>query len=396
MKITDLTARTVAIPLEAPLRHSSGVHPGYFLRTIIELHTDEGITGLGEVGGGDQRAKFASLAPRIIGEDPFHLNRIKQKSLRQIYYLSNPRIYAAIEVACLDIMGKATGRSVSDLLGGALRTTVPFSGYLFYRYEQDGRGGENTPEAFVDHTRDLVERHGFASVKLKGGVIEPDVDVAVIEALRAEFGPTFGLRLDPNGVWSVGTGMRVAHRLSDVDLEYLEDPTWGLAGMARVREKATMPLATNMCVTTFDDIPSNESMRAVDIVLGDVYYWEGPQGVRTLASICETLRLGLSMHSGIEFGVTLAAMLHTAAVLPNLAYSVDAHYHHMLDDIIVGGPMPYVDGEIAVPTGPGLGVELDPEKMDHYEREYEKRGDYYARYHVDERRPDWFPIVPSW
>lgn len=396
MKITDLTARTVAIPLEAPLRHNTGVHPGYFLRTIIEVHTDEGIVGLGEVGGGDQRSKFEALKPRIIGEDPFNLNRIKQKTLRQIYYLSNPRIYAAIEVACLDIIGKATGRRMVDLLGGPLREKVPFSGYLFYRYEHEGRGGETTPAQFVEHTHELVKEYGFTSAKLKGGVLEPAVDIAVIEALRAEFGPDFGLRLDPNGVWSVGTAMRVARRLADTDLEYLEDPTWGLAGMARVREKATMPLATNMCVTNFDDIPGNEALRAVDVILSDIYYWEGPQGVRTLAALCETLRLGLSMHSGAEFGITLAAMLHTSAALPNLSYSVDAHYHHLLDDIIVGGKFQYVDGSIAVPTGPGLGVELDEDKMDRYEREFELRGDYYARYHEDTRRPEWFPVVPIW
>src|SRR5262249_6549532 len=119
MKIVDLEPRTVAVPIEAPLRHSTGVHPGYFIRTILELVTDDGIIGLGEVGGGDQRAALLKLKPRVIGEDPFHLERIKQKTLRQIYYLSNSRLYAAIEIACLDIQGKATGRSVSDLIGGS-------------------------------------------------------------------------------------------------------------------------------------------------------------------------------------------------------------------------------------------------------------------------------------
>src|SRR5512139_3637360 len=134
MKIVDLRARTVAIPTNAMLRHNTGVHPGYLMRTIIELVTDEGIVGLGEVGGGDQRGAILKLKPRIIGEDPFNLERIKQKTLRQIYYLSNPRLYAALEIACLDIQGKAIGRPVSDLIGGRLRDKVPFCGYLFYRY----------------------------------------------------------------------------------------------------------------------------------------------------------------------------------------------------------------------------------------------------------------------
>ena len=120
MQIIDLKARTVAIPLNAQLRHNTGVHPGYFLRTVLELVTDEGVVGLGEVGGGDQRGALQKLKPRILGLDPFHLGVIKQKVLRSIYYLSNARLYAAIEMACLDIQGKVLGRPMSDLLGGAI------------------------------------------------------------------------------------------------------------------------------------------------------------------------------------------------------------------------------------------------------------------------------------
>lgn len=396
MKITDLKATTVCIPTEAPLRHNTGVHPGYLIRTLVEVQTDEGIVGIGEVGGGDQRGKLQSIKPRIIGEDPFHLERIKQRTLRQVYYLSNPRIYAAIEIACLDIMGKATGRRMCDLIGGPLREMIPFSAYLFYRYQHDGRGGEESPEQFVAHTHELRDRYGFTSAKLKGGVLPPERDVAVVEALRREFGPGFGLRLDPNGVWSVGTAMRVARQIASLDLEYLEDPTLGLAGMARVHQKARMPLATNMCVTAFSDVPPNEALRAVDIVLGDLYYWEGVTGVKQLAGLCDTFKLGLSMHSGTEFGVTMAAMLHTAATLPNLTYSCDAHYHHLCDDVIVGGKFRYENGSIRVPDGPGLGVQLDDDKVRFYERYFEEKGDYYARYHADDRRPGWFPVVPTW
>jgi glucarate dehydratase len=105
MKLIDMRVRTVAIPLNAQLRHNTGVHPGYLLRTVLGLITDEGIVGLGEVGGGDQRATLTKLKPRIIGMDPFNLEAIKLKVLRSIYYLSNSRLYGAIEIACLDING---------------------------------------------------------------------------------------------------------------------------------------------------------------------------------------------------------------------------------------------------------------------------------------------------
>ncbi len=396
MEISGMRARTVAVPIEAPLRHSTGVHPGYFVRTILELFTDEGLVGLGEVGGGDQRNALLRLKPRLLGEDPFHLERIKQKTLRQIYYLSNPRLYASIEIACLDIQGKATGRPVSDLIGGRIRDNVPFCGYLFYRYSEGTSGGETTPQEMVDWLRHLVQQYGFRSAKLKCGVVSPENDVEVISALRQAFGPQFGLRLDPNGFWSRGTAIRVAKALEPYSLEYLEDPTWSLEGMARVRERTAIPLATNMCVTNFDQVAPGVALNAVDVVLSDIYYWEGIRGVKALSSICESFRWGLSMHSGSELGVTLAAMLHTAATLPNLTYDVDAHYHHLLDDVIVGGKMNYKDGSIAVPKGPGLGVELDEDRMARYQELFEKRGDYYARFHEDERRPDWFPINPGW
>ena len=399
MKITDLKARTVLVPLEAPLRHSTGVHPERFIRTIIEVETDEGITGLGEVGGGDQRGALLKLRPRVVGEDPFNLERIKQKTLRQIYYLSNPRLYAAIEIACLDIQGKAANRSVSDLIGGRLRDRVPFCGYLFYRYPSEANprvGGETLPAEMVGWTHQLIEQYGFRSAKLKCGPLAPEHDVAVMNALRAEFGPGFGLRIDPNGYWSRGTAIRVAQMLEECQPEYLEDPTWGLEGMARVKERTSIPLATNMCVTNFDHIAPAVAMNAVDVILSDIYYWEGIRGVKALSQICDCFRWGVSMHSGSELGVTLAAMLHAAASTPNLTYDVDAHYHHLLDDVIVGGKMKYEDGSIAVPDGPGLGVELDEDRMRRYEELFEREGDYYARFHEDTRNPDWFPVNPGW
>lgn len=396
MKIVDLKARTVLVPLEAPLRHSTGVHPGRFIRTILELITEEGIVGLGEVGGGDQSGALLRLKPRVVGESPFDLERIKQKTLKQIYYISNPRLYAAIEIACLDIQGKATGRSVSELIGGQLRDKVPFCGYLFYRYREGDVGGETTPDEMVAWTKALVKQYGFRSAKLKCGPLPPDHDIAVMRALRQELGPRFGLRIDPNGYWSRGTAIRSAKALESVAPDYLEDPTWGQEGMARVKERTWLPLATNMCVTNFDHVATAVATNCVDIILSDIYYWEGIRGVKVLSQLCDCFRWGLAMHSGSELGVTLAAMLHTAASLSNLTYDVDAHYHHLLDDVIVGGKMRYVDGCIDIPKGPGLGVELDEDKMTKYQQLFRREGDYYARFHEDTRQADWFPVNPGW
>ena len=395
MKIIDLKARTVAIPLNAQLRHNTGVHPGYFLRTIIEIVTDEGIIGLGEVGGGDQRGAFAKLKPRILGLDPFHLEIIKQKVLRSIYYLSNARLYAAIEIACLDIQGKVLNRPMSDLLGGSIRNEVPFIAYLFWRYDRPGGGHDECAEDLAGLCTELHEELGVNSMKLKAGVMAPREEVKVLELCRKNLGDDFGLRIDPNGVWSVTTAVKMGKIMEDLSIEYFEDPSWGLEGNAAVRKQIRIPIATNMYPNKFDDLGPAIRMEAVDIVLTDLHYWEGPKGVKDLVAVCRTFNLGVAMHSGAEFGIELAAMIHTASTIPTMTFAGDAHYHYLVDDIIQGGLMKYENGCIKVTTGPGLGVALDEEKMEKYQRYYEEKGDYYARFHQDSYKPDWFPIVGS-
>lgn len=393
MKIVDMRVRCVAIPLEGMLRHNTGVHPGYFLRTILELITDEGIVGLGEVGGGDQRGALTKLKPRILGMDPFALERIKLATLRSIYYLSNARLYAAIEMACLDIQGKALGRPVSDLLGGRVRDAIPMIAYLFWRYDRPGGGDDRVAEDMADLCEELHATLGVKAMKLKAGVEDPFEEARAVELCRRRLGDRFGLRLDPNGVWSVRTAVAVGRRLEAVGMEYFEDPSWGLEGNAAVRSQVRIPIATNMYPAKFDDLGPAIRMGAVDIVLTDIHYWEGPRGVKDLAAVCRTFNLGVAMHSGAEFGVELAAMLHTASTIPEQTLAGDAHYHYLTDDIIEGGKMRYVDGALAVPTGPGLGVALDEERMERYGRLYEEKGDYYARFHEDPRRPGWVPSV---
>lgn len=393
MKIIDMRVRCVAIPTNAQLRHSTGVHPGYFIRTILELITDAGIIGLGEVGGGDARGALLKLKPRLLGLDPFQLELIKLKVLRSIYYVSNARLYAAIEMACLDIQGKLLGRPMSDLLGGQVRERIPFIGYLFWRYERPGGGDDAAAEDMADFCEQLHQELGITAMKLKAGVMPPEEEVRVLELCRKRLGDSFGLRIDPNGAWSVATAVRMGRRMEALGLEYYEDPAWGLEGNAAVRQQVRIPIATNMYPNKFDDLGPAIRLGAVDVVLTDIHYWEGPRGVKDLVAVCNTFNLGIAMHSGVEFGIELAAMLHTAAAIPQMSFAGDAHYHYLTDDIIVGGLMPYKDGCISVPTGPGLGVALDEDKMEKYERLYEDKGDYYARFHQDPRRPDWYPTI---
>ncbi len=176
--------------LDSQLRHNTGVLPGHFPRTVIEIVTDEGIVGLGEVGGGDPRGAMMKLKPRIIGLDPFQLEVLKLKVLRSIYYLSNSRLYAAIEMACLDIQGKALGRPMSDLIGGRGRDAVPMIAYLFWRYDRPQGGDDTCAEDMADLCEELHETLGVNAMKLKAGVMPPDEEARVVELCRERLGPS--------------------------------------------------------------------------------------------------------------------------------------------------------------------------------------------------------------
>src|SRR5262249_37181202 len=229
--------------------------------------------------------------------------------------------------------------------------------YLFFRYAspQDGSGEVRTVNQLIAQAQELKERHGFTSHKLKGGVFPPDYELECYRALATELkGDRF--RFDPNAVWSTETAIWFGQQIEDLNNDYLEDPVYGLTGMRRVREKIRMPLATNTVVVNFEQLAANVLDTAVDVILLDTTFWGGIRSCIKAANVCETFQLGLAIHSSGELGIQLATMLHMAAVIPNLSFAADAHYHHLSDDIIVGGMFKYSDGQIEVPSAPGLGV----------------------------------------
>jgi glucarate dehydratase len=397
MKISDVRATTVSVPLEAPLRHANGCHWGRFVRTIVEVQTDDGRIGLGEMGGGGESAEAGIRAMKsyLVGRDPAQLEEIR-------FLLSNPtaslynnrsQMAAAIEFACLDLVGQAWGVPVCDILGGRVRDRVAFASYVFFRYAAtDGSGTVRTIDQLVRHARELKSTHGFTTHKLKGGVFPPDYELECYRALAAAL-PGDRFRFDPNAVWSVGQAVRFGRAIEDLNTDYLEDPVFGLAGMRHVREKLSLPLATNTVVVNFEQLAANVVQRAVDVILLDTTFWGGIRPCVKAAGVCETFQLGVAVHSSGELGIQLATMLHLGAVVPNLSFAADAHYHHLEDDIIEGGKLAYENGAIRVPTAPGLGVKLDRKKLAKYEALYRQLGSY--PYDQDPGRPGWTPLIPN-
>ena len=398
MKIRDIRATTVTVPLHAALRHANGCHWGRFVRTIVEVETGNGLIGLGEMGGGGESAAamFRAMKTYLCGHDPARIEEMRFLIANPTASLYNNRtqIVAALEFACLDILGQAWGVPVSEILGGRLRDRVPFASYGFFCYPnpRTGAGEVRTIDQLVQSALDLKSRFGFASHKLKGGVFPPDYELQAYRALAAAL-PGDSFRFDPNGVWSTEQAIRFGQAIEDIRNDYFEDPVFGLHGMRRTREMVRIPLATNTVVVNFEQLAANVLNTAVDVILLDTTFWGGIRPCVKAAGICDAFQLGVAVHSSGELGVQLATMLHLGAVLPNLSFAADAHYHHLTDDIIDGGLLPYENGSIRVPDGPGLGVRLDREKLREYSELYQRLGNY--PYDQDPARPGWAPIIPN-
>jgi glucarate dehydratase len=372
MRIRKISFHRVLIPIEAPIIWIGGVEAGW-ARTIVRILTDDGLEGLAETSGDDATfAQLKALSSLLIGQSPFDRQPILRTLWRtaEAHGTSGKHATAALETACWDLVGKAVGEPLYRLLGGKLRSTIPLIGYLHYRVAVDsGRARDRDPADVVDLAHALVERYGFKTLKKKGGVFEPDEELATMQALRQGF-PQHKLRFDPNAFWSVETAIQIGQQLEELSLEWFEDPVWGIEGMSRASRDVRIPFATNMCCLRLDQLSVAIRAGAFDVELLDIDDWGGPTSFLKAAATCETFQIGVGLHSSGEAGIATAVYLHLAASLPSLPHAMDSHYHHQTMDVITE-PHAYVDGEMVVPDGPGVGVEIDQAKLHHLERLFE-------------------------
>jgi glucarate dehydratase len=393
LTIKELRVTPIALP-DPPLLAASGCHGPYFLRTIVEIVTAEGITGVGETGGSERTvAELKQATKNIVGTSALAY----RKFLEPPVDLSN-RAYAAIEVACLDAIGKASGLRLCQLLGGPVREDPEFASYLFFRYAADhpalladkrlvdsrGRGdkaldqyGEvRTPETMAELAWKLHQKYGYRVHKLKAGVLKPDVELAALKAISDRFGGKHLVRIDPNARWSYETTMKIAQDLKKLPLEYYEDPVRGQELMGRVRKESGLKMSTNMCVTQLEHIPDAVRTEPVDVVLADHHGWGGFASCQALGMMARHMNWTLSQHSNNHVGISMAAMIHLAALIPELTMASDTHYPWLVDDadIIVGGKLPMTGGRMKIPAAPGVGVELDRDKLARAHEVYQKCG----------------------
>ncbi len=401
MKVVDVRVTPVYVPMKHPLRWCLGVETGT-TRTIVELITDEGITGIAEGWGGAPMCETIERArPLFIGMDPFEVHRLAKRfsvyrfSSEQMAHSAQMKfVGSAVETAMWDILGKATGKRCGDLWGGIDKESVEFAAYLFYRYKSlDDQGGYSDPDFVANYALELLETYGFRDIKMKNGVLPPDQEVKTVRKIRDACGDRMRqIRVDPNQAWSVETSIRTLQKLEEFDIEFCEDPTWGIEGMGLVRKDSRIPLATNMCVVGFDQIATAVRSRSVDIILGDLHFWGGPIAMMQLARICDSFNIGLSMHDDRQLGISTAAVCHLAAAVPQFSHSCDSHIPEHAGDVITE-PVKFVDGKVRVPNKPGLGVELDCDQLARWHKAYLEHGER-DEFQDELRKGEWRPYLP--
>jgi len=409
MRVTNIEVIPVA-HREPPLRNSWGAHSELAARTIIRLTSADGTVGISETYGDTEIIRGLEGARDLVeGMNPYDRRPLRLR-------LQDEMVFGALETALLDMIGKSTGQPVHSLLGGKVRDAVEYSAYLFYKYaDSDPETAAITPqevlspEAMVEEAREFVDEHGFDVLKLKAGVLEPDEELRTLELFAEEFGSETPLRIDPNGAWSVETTVRLANRLRDLPLrvQFLEDPVPSMNAHARLKDKISYPVATNMFVTEFDDIAPAVALDAVDVILSDHHDWGGFTGNLQLDRVARTFDLGVGMHSNSHLGVSMAAMTHVGAAMPSLSHACDSHYPWMADEVIEDGPLEFKDGCIEVPDGPGLGVELDESAVQRMHERYENSetlgyssvgsmASAYADAMDEASTEQWLPNKPRW
>jgi glucarate dehydratase len=407
-------ARVQVVPVaghDSMLLNLSGAHGPFFTRNIVLVEDSAGRTGLGEVPGGEKiRTTIEDAGAFVVGQPVARYRSL----LRQVATTFATRdaggrgnqtfdlrttVHAVtgLESALLDLHGQALGVPVAELLGeGQQRDAVPMLGYLFYvgdpdatdlpyLREPDGpdawsrvrREVAMTPDAVVRLAEAAQERYGFSDFKLKGGVQAGDLEVDAVVALKDRF-PDARITLDPNGGWLLEEAVRLGKRMRGV-VAYAEDPCGaegrfsGREVMAEFRRATGLPTATNMIATDWRELAHAVREHAVDIPLADPHFWTMAGSVR-VAQLCHDLGLTWGSHSNNHFDVSLAMFTHVGAAAPGEITALDTHWIWQDGQGLTTDPLLIRDGQIRVPTEPGLGVRIDPDRLAEAHELYREHG----------------------
>lgn len=377
MRITELKTTIVAVPFNGNELWAWGGRSG-LTNVILEMSTDEGLLGLGEASGYPTPeivvAVIRSLADLVVGESPFQIERILKK-MNVIGGWHHVRAtntgLAAIEMACWDLVGKACNQPLVNLFGGPLRDRVEYMYYLIRK----------PAEQLATDARTAVEQ-GFRTLYLKVGTPEPEKDIELVAAIRDGAGPDARIRVDANEAWSSAAAIRIIREMERYRLELVEQPVSArnLTEMAYVRGRINTPVLANEASWTRYDALEVIRHNAADVISVDHQMDSGLLNMKRAAGICEAAGLPVLKHSLGELGISTYAALHLMASTPNFLYANQSYASFLADDVIKGcGPLPYQQGTLAISRGPGIGVELDSDKVGSYSELYQQQGHFSFR-----------------
>lgn len=391
MKITNIRVTPVNIPLELPFLWTAGLYPGTS-KAIIEVETDEGLVGLGEAPSSHLAPVIANLTPRLIGRDPLDIAELESLCVPPWQIVQNTddnsavTAFGALEIALWDIRGKAWNQPLYKLLGGAVRQEIPFTEYFAFRMSHDGSKKELNPQAVVDHCLKMREEHGstFFEGKLIQG--DPHLEIQTVRALREALGPEAMLRLDSNMQWSLATARHILREIELYNIRNYEDPVATFEEMAALRQHSTIPFSAHV-----PDIRRAVALGVPDTFVTNFAVLGGINRAIRFIGACEAMGVGFWCYSG-DAGVCTAAYLHVTAAMPWLHEPSQSLLRWQIGDVVQGGPFKPKNNVVPVPTGPGLGVELDREALKRWHQHYLEYGpmDHYYNPH----KPGYFRRLP--
>jgi glucarate dehydratase len=373
MKITALRATPVLIPLEAPYLWSYGALDG-FTKTVVEIETSDGVTGIGEAPSHASARIIESFAERILGLDPLDIAGIERRVLPSMPAAHSVTDHATrgawggVEIALWDLRGKLWGQPVANLLGGVHRRDIPFTDYFAFRLPQDGKGGERTIAQVVDYCLGLKEAHG--TTFFEGKVSEPDLDanIALVRALREALGHGVMLRIDSNQAFSLPSCIYLAPAFEELGVRNWEDPTPDWSAMQRLRTRTTIPFSGHNT-----DIGKARAYGVPDAIVADVAGFGGFSAMLRFVSACQGAGIDFWCYSGGS-GLETAAYLHACAAHPHIREPNQSLLRWQPFDVIAEGPFSPMNNVLPLPDGPGLGVTLDRDRLAFAARLLKERG----------------------
>jgi glucarate dehydratase len=374
MKITNIRVTHVNVPFDAPFWWTAGLYGGAS-KSIVEVETDEGITGLGEAPWWHFGEVIkAEIAPALIGADPLDIADCESRCVPPSQITANTGenaasvAFGAVEIALWDIRGKAFGMPLYKLLGGAVRKDIAFSEYFAFRPKQGEAGGEMTPEAIVDYC--LKMRAGHGSTIFEGKLImgDPLLEVRTVKLMREALGEAAQIRLDSNMQWSLTTARRVLRDLEPYNVRNYEDPVATFEEMAQLRQHSAIPFSTHI-----PDLRRAVALGAPDYFVCNFAALGGITKTMKFIAACETMGKGFWCYSN-DLGIMTAAYLHVSAASPLISEASQSLFAWQIGDVIEGGPFRQKNNMVRVPEGHGLGVTLDAKAMKHWAKHFADHG----------------------